>query len=103
MSPIVEYRYSLSSEAELVARLETEEGRLIAYAVILLVEIEGKRRTVRVYDNDRGVPHMHRFTRSGSKGRSTRVPASSASEGFTMTLAAVRNGFEEMIDAWRRS
>ncbi|MGE5282995.1 MAG: hypothetical protein ACM3N0_11890 [Chloroflexota bacterium] len=65
--PEAHFRYLLTQDAEIVAELITEHGKVSRYSVVLLTREEGEWRTVRVYDNHLGVPHMHRYTHAGVK------------------------------------
>jgi hypothetical protein len=72
LMPEAHFRYLLSHDAEIVGELITEQGEVISYSVVLLAREEGEWRTVRVYDNHLGVPHMHRYTHAGVKSRTAR-------------------------------
>lgn len=102
MSPRTEYDLALSGSAIVYARLDTVHGGADSYAVTLVAEEEGELRAVRVYDNAHGSPEMHRYDRAGEKGPAESAPGASASEGFNMALDLISNGFQEMIDGWRR-
>jgi hypothetical protein len=102
MSPRTEYDFALSDEAVVYARLDTEHGEAVSYAVTLAAEENGELRTVRVYDNAHGEPEMHRYSRDGEKQPAEQAPGATASEGFNMALDLISSGFTEMIDGWRR-
>ncbi len=101
--PETDYRYLLAEDAELVVELITEKGKVGRYSVVLLARVEGEWRTVRVYDNHLGVPHMHRYTRAGIKQNAEKTGEATASDGYNIALEHVRTGFQEMIDGWHRS
>jgi hypothetical protein len=101
MSPRTEYDLALSDAAIVYARLDTERGEAVSYAVTLVAEEDGELRTVRVYDNAHGEPEMHRYTHAGEKGPGEKAPGASASEGFNMALDLISSGFQEMIDGWQ--
>ena len=103
MSPRTEYDYPLSGEAIVYARLDTEHGEAVGYAVTLVVEEHGELRTVRVYDNAHGEPEMHRYSREGKKQPAEKASGATPSEGFNMALDVISAGFSEMIDGWRRA
>ena len=102
MSPRTEYDLALSEAAIVYARLDTERGEAVSYAVTLVAEEDGELRTVRVYDNAHGSPEMHRYDREGVKQRAEAAPGATPSEGFNMALDLISNGSAEMIDGWRR-
>jgi hypothetical protein len=101
--PETDYRYLLAEDAELVVELITEKGKVGRYSVVLLARVEGEWRTVRVYDNHLGAPHMHRYTRAGIKQDGEKTGEATASDGYNIALEQVRTGFQEMIDGWHRS
>lgn len=106
MGPVgyTRFRRQLDVDAELVAELHTVRGRAETYSVVLLAMDEGdKWTTVRVFDNEHGATHMHRYTRSGGKQDAERISAATPSEGFNMALDWAESGYREMIEAWRRS
>ncbi len=102
MSSRTEYDFALSDLAILFARLDTEHGEAVGYAVTLAAEENGELHTVRVYDNAHGEPEMHRYNRAGEKQPAEQAPGATASEGFNIALDLISSGFTEMIDGWRR-
>jgi hypothetical protein len=46
---------------------------------------------------------MHRHSFAGEKHPAEKAPGGAASEGFNMALDLITDGFQEMIDGWRRS
>lgn len=75
---------------------------IVDYAVVLTVDDEaGEAVTVRVYDGAHGVNEMHRHDRSGAKAPAETFHAGTLGEGMRAAIAAVRSGYQEMIEAWR--
>lgn len=101
--PEAHFRYLLAHDAEIVVELITEHGKVGRYSVVLLAREEGEWRTVRVYDNHLGVPHMHRYTHAGAKQDGEKTDEATASDGYNIALQQVRTGYQEMIEGWRRS
>lgn len=101
--PEAHFRYLLAHDAEIVVELITEHGKVGRYSVVLLAREEGEWRTVRVYDNHLGVPHMHRYTHVGAKQDGEKTDEATASDGYNIALQQVRAGYQEMIEGWRRS
>lgn len=101
--PEMHFRYLLAHDAEIVVELITEQGQVGRYSVVLLANEEGEWRTVRIYDNHLGVPHMHRYTHAGVKQDGEKTDEATASDGYNIALQRVRKGFQEMIEGWRRS
>lgn len=96
-----DYRYQLAIDAEIVVELQTERGEVSRYSVVLLALHDGVWKTVRVYDDDRGTPHMHRYTRDGTKLAGEPTRCATSSDGYNMALESVQKGFREMINGWK--
>ena len=96
-----EYDEELASDVWMKVRFETEHGRLTSYAVALAVEEDGEWTTLRLYDNAHGAHEMHRYNRSGAKRSALVVHHGSSSEALNAAIAAVRDGFEEIVRVWR--
>lgn len=96
------YRDQFDAEAEIEVRFVTRRGVLVEYAVVLLLEEDDRLHTVRVYDNAHGVHDMHRYNRAGEKQPAEAFHYGSASEALQSALGAVRDGYREMIESWRR-
>jgi hypothetical protein len=73
------------------------------YSVVLAVEHEGERATVRVYDSAHGRNEMHRHTRAGGKHAGETFHPGTLGEGMRAAITAIREGYEQMIDAWSRA
>lgn len=98
------YRDVLDYEigARIVVEFTLDRREVVDYAVVLTVDDEaGEAVTVRVYDGAHGVNEMHRHDRSGEKAPEERFHAGTLGEGMRAAIAAVRSGYQEMIDAWR--
>jgi hypothetical protein len=91
----------LDEDAEIVVELRTESGKTARYSVVLLARDGDEWRTVRVYDNDLDVPHMHRYSRAGEKCPAEKIVEPTASDGYNMALQRVKDGYRGMIDGWR--
>lgn len=100
--PQAGFRYLLAEDAEIVVELVTVKGEVSRYSVVLLAREEGEWRTVRVYDNHLGVPHMHRYTHAGVKQEPEKIAGATASNGYNIALGQVKQGFEKMVEGWRR-
>lgn len=96
------YEDELDPEAAILVRFVTRRGVVRSYSVVL-VALEGDAsRAVRVYDNAHGVHDMHRYTREGVKQAAEAFHQGSAGEAMRSAIEAIRCGFREMIDSWRR-
>jgi hypothetical protein len=62
-----------------------------------------ERATVRVYDGAHGRNEMHRYSHHGDKQEAEAFHAGSLGEGMRTAMKEIRDGYEQMIDAWRRT
>lgn len=98
------YRDVLDYEigARIVVEFALDRREVVDYAVVLTVDDEdGEAVTVRLYDGAHGVNEMHRHDRSGDKAPAESFHAGTLGEGMRAAIAAVRSGYQEMIEAWR--
>jgi hypothetical protein len=96
------YRYELDADALIDVRFGTRRGIVVEYAIVLLA-VEGEDlHAVRVYDNAHDDHDMHRYNREGIKQVAETFHRGSAGEAMRSTVEAVRSGYREMIDSWRR-
>jgi hypothetical protein len=98
--PETNFRYLLAGDAEVVVELRTKRGKPTRYSVVLLTNVDGDWKTVRVYDNDHDEPHMHRYMRSGEKCAAEKIQAPTANDGYNFALQTVKDGYRGMIDGW---
>jgi hypothetical protein len=96
------YRARLDFEAAIDVRFLRQRTEVIAYAVVLLTRERGMLRAVRVYDNTHGDHDMHRYNRQGVKRAAETFHRGSASEALQSAIDAIRSGYGEMIESWRR-
>jgi hypothetical protein len=96
------YRDWLDAEAAIDVRFTTLRMKVIDYVVVLLAVEAGDRWAVRVYDNAHGDNEMHRYNREGFKGAAEMFHRGSSGEALRSAIDAVRGGYSEMIEAWRR-
>lgn len=98
------YRDVLDYEtgARIVVEFVLDRRAVVDYAVVLTVNDEADEAvTVRVYDGAHGVNQMHRHDRAGKKASAETFHAGTLGEGMRAAIAAVRSGYQEMIEAWR--
>jgi hypothetical protein len=86
----------------MIVRLVTERGGLTSYAVALIVRDGGVWTTVRLFDNAHGINEMHRYTRGGGKQPGELFHHGTPSEAMRAAELEVREGWTEMVRAWRR-
>lgn len=97
-----DYRDRLAVEAAIDVHFVTDRSGVTDYAIVLLVRADGAWAAVRVYDNTHGNHDMHRYNRDGVKQAAETFHQGSAGEAMRSALEAVRGGYNEMIESWRR-
>ncbi|MGH2855012.1 MAG: DUF7718 family protein [Solirubrobacteraceae bacterium] len=97
-----DYRDWLDLDAEVGVRFLTHRSEVTYYVVVLLAVDRGELWAVRVYDNAHERHDMHRYNREGVKQAAETFHQGSAAEALLSAIEAVRNGYREMIDSWRR-
>jgi hypothetical protein len=101
------YRDRIDADVAIDVRFITRRRittQVTEYTVVLLV-LEppgGGWRAVRVYDNAHGNHDMHRYSRDGVKQAAETSHHGSPGEAMRSAIEAVRGGYREMIDSWRR-
>jgi hypothetical protein len=102
MRQLVDYVDQLGHDADIAVRFVTEEGVMVRYALVLLVEDGGQIWAVRVFDNTHGQHDMHRYTRTGEKLPAEQFHRGSPSEAMNAALKSIRTGWRGMVESWRR-
>lgn len=96
------YRDQLDSDTSIDVQFRTVQAEVSEYAVVLLTQVNDRLRAVRLYDNAHGGHDMHRYTYDGVKQRPETFHRGSASAALQSAIGAVRSGYSEMIESWRR-
>jgi hypothetical protein len=89
--------------ALMLVQFTTDRRAVTDYSVVLAVEEHDERATVRVYDGAHGRNEMHRYSHRGHKQEGKAFHAGSLGEGMRAAMEEIRQGYEQMIDAWRRA
>lgn len=79
----------------------TVRGKVVDYAIVLLVTASSRTETVRVYDAAHGHNELHRYTRAGGKQVGTKFHSGTLGEGMNDAIDAIKRGYVEMIEGWR--
>ena len=87
--------------ATLGVEFTTEKGRVLDYAVVLMVVTDETAETVRVYDAAHGFNEMHRFTRNGDKQAGVPFHPGTLADGMQVAIESIEAGYHEMIEGWR--
>jgi hypothetical protein len=79
-------------------------GRDVAdYSVVLVIEVDGRKETVRVYDGAHGENEMHRYTRQGGKQVAEVFHRGTLGAGMRAAIDEIKHGYKEMIEGWHRA
>jgi hypothetical protein len=101
------YKRLLDSVARVFMSVEykiEQRGRnVIDYSVVLVIEVDGRIETVRVYDGAHGENELHRYTREGGKQAAEVFDRDTLGEGMRAAIDEIKGGYEEMIDGWHRA
>lgn len=96
------YRDRLDEGVHIDVRFLRRRRIVVDYTIVLLAYEREALRTVRVYDNTHGAHDMHRYNQEGVKRHPESFHQGSAGEAMRSAIEAVRNGYTEMIESWRR-
>jgi hypothetical protein len=73
------------------------------YSVVLVVDVDGRKETVRVYGGAHGENELHRYAREGGKQVAEIFHRGNLGEGMRDAIKGIVNGYQEMIDGWHRT
>lgn len=76
---------------------------VIDYSAVLVVEVDGRKETVRVYDGAHGENELHRHTRDDGKKAAEVFHRGTLGEGMRDAIKGIVNGYQEMIEGWHRT
>jgi hypothetical protein len=101
------YKRLLDSVARVFMSVEykiEQRGRdVIDYSVVLVIEVDGRMETVRVYDGAHGENELHRYTREGGKQAAEVFDRGTLGEGMRAAIDEIKSGYEEMTGGWHRA
>jgi hypothetical protein len=89
------------SDDRMHVRFTTRGRDITDYAVLLTVERDGKRHTVRLYDGAHGINEMHRYTRAQGKQLAEAFHGGTLGEGMRAAIEQIRRTYQSMIEAWQ--
>lgn len=92
----------LTDTARIAVRFRLNGRRVERYSVVLVAEIDGRERTIRLYDNTHGHNEMHRYTRSEDKQDAENLGDGDAGRAMREAIESIRDGWEGMITGWDR-
>lgn len=78
----------------------TDRRDVVDYAVVLLVELDGRLETVRVYDGAHGENDLHRYGRQSGKSPAVTFHSGTLGDGMRAAIAEVESGYEAIIESW---
>lgn len=97
-----EFPIDLTDTVHIQVRFTLKGRSVQRYAVVLVAEIDGQERTIRLYDNAHGHNEMHRYTRRDDKQDPVRQPDDENGKAMREAIDAIRHGWEGMIAGWDR-
>jgi hypothetical protein len=101
------YKHRLDAMGKIVMYVEYKIGRrgpdVVDYAVVLVVAVDGRKETVRVYDGAHGENELHRHTRDGGKQVAEVFDRGTLGEGMRAAIEEIKHGYEAMIEGWHRA
>jgi hypothetical protein len=83
-------------------KIEQRGPGVVDYSVVLIVEVDGRLETVRVYDGAHGENELHRYTQAGGKQVAEVFDGGTLGEGMRAATKEIRQGYEAMIEAWNK-
>jgi hypothetical protein len=92
----------LGHAARRYVRYAKERGELVTYAVVLMAEVAGEFRPVRLFDNAHGTNDMHRYTRDGIKMPAETFHFGTASDAMNAAIQVIDESWEQMVEPWLR-
>lgn len=95
-----EHEEQLGDGVWLVRRWDTERD-IVSFANALVVEVDGERRTVELFDcTHDDVNDHHRYDRDGYKHPAVTFHFGTPAEGYRTSMWLIREEFERMIERW---
>jgi hypothetical protein len=86
----------------LAIRFTTVRREVVDYAVVLFIERDERRHTIRVYDSAHGFNEMHRHSTAGGKQAGAVFHRGSLGEGMRAAIVECVDRYETIIEAWQR-
>jgi hypothetical protein len=81
-------------------KIEQRGPGVVDYSVVLIVEVDGRLETVRVYDGAHGENELHRHTREGGKQAAEVFDRGTLAEGMRAAIEKIERDHEAIIEAW---
>jgi hypothetical protein len=80
----------------------TERREVVDYSIVLLVEVDGRLETVRVYDGAHGENELHRYGRQVGKEPAEAFHRGTLGEGMRTAIGEAERGYEAIIESWEK-
>ena len=81
---------------------KTDRREIVDNAVVLLIEVDGERETVRLYDGAHRENELHRYTREGIKQPGEIFHRGTLAQGMRAAIEETERGYQTMIESWHR-
>lgn len=73
---------------------------VVDYALVLLLDLDGRVETIRVYDSAHGFNEMHRHTRDRGKQDGVVFSRATLGEGMRAARKDIKGRYLAMIEGW---
>lgn len=80
----------------------TARRTVMDYAIVLLLQVDGRLETVRVYDGAHGENELHRYGKQAGKEPGEIFHRGTLGEGMRAAIGEAERGYQAMIEAWER-
>jgi hypothetical protein len=81
---------------------KTERRDVVDYSIVLLVEVDGRLETVRLYDGAHGENELHRYGRQTGKESAEVFHRGTLGEGMRTAIEDAERGYEAIIESWEK-
>jgi hypothetical protein len=78
----------------------TEQGVMVDYSVVLVLNSDVGPKTIRLYDGAHGRNEMHRYSSGGEKRSGEVFHRGTLSEGMQVAINEIKRGYARMIEGW---
>lgn len=81
-------------------KFKTERREVVDYAIVLLVDVDGQMRTVRLYDGAHAENELHRYTKQGGKQPAKIFHRGTLGQGMRAAIEDIDSGYQAIIESW---
>lgn len=74
---------------------------VVDYSIVLVLTVDERVETIRVYDGSHRINEMHRYTRSGGKQAAIEFHRGTLGEGMRAAIEQIKQSHMSMIEGWK--